>query len=217
MGRVFEIALAAAVIGFTASPGLAQVATVNGVALSPTQSTTVHFGGPAGTTATADLFLKLTNGNVGGNGIYNFEYTFTNTNTAVSNLVDFGFTTSPTLLGVSGSGMFFALNPNNFPGGYTVNVCAYTGNNCDAANGQADLFSGNFALTFAPNTNSISLGNFVDRYASLTQLNGISGEGTPVGAVPEPATWAMMMLGFGAMGASLRRGRRRSGRLLQIA
>ena len=27
------------------------------------------------------------------------------------------------------------------------------------------------------------------------------------GAVPEPATWAMMMLGFGAMGASLRRRR----------
>ena len=29
--------------------------------------------------------------------------------------------------------------------------------------------------------------------------------GAATGAVPEPATWAMMMLGFGAMGASLRR------------
>lgn len=217
MGRVFKIALAAATIGFSASPGLAQLATVNGVALSPTQSTTVHFGGPAGSTASADLFLTLTNGNLAGNGIYNFAYTFTNTNAAVSNLVDFGFTTSPTLLGISGTGMGFVLNPNNFPGGYTVSACAFSGNNCDAANGQADLFSGNFALTFAPNTNSISLGNFVDRYASLTQLNGISGEGTPVGAVPEPATWAMMLLGFGAMGASLRRSRRRSGKMLQIA
>ena len=37
------------------------------------------------------------------------------------------------------------------------------------------------------------------------------------GAVPEPATWAMMLLGFGAMGASLRRSRRRSGKILQIA
>ncbi|WP_294942013.1 PEPxxWA-CTERM sorting domain-containing protein [Tardiphaga sp.] len=36
-------------------------------------------------------------------------------------------------------------------------------------------------------------------------------------AVPEPATWAMMLLGFGAMGASLRRSRRRSGKILQIA
>ena len=30
------------------------------------------------------------------------------------------------------------------------------------------------------------------------------------GAVPEPATWAMMLIGFGAMGVSLRRRRRAS-------
>lgn len=36
------------------------------------------------------------------------------------------------------------------------------------------------------------------------------------GAVPEPATWAMMLLGFGAMGVSLRR-RRRTQNLLQVA
>ena len=34
------------------------------------------------------------------------------------------------------------------------------------------------------------------------------------GAVPEPATWAMMLIGFGAMGVSLRR-RRRTSNLLQ--
>lgn len=31
----------------------------------------------------------------------------------------------------------------------------------------------------------------------------------PTGAVPEPATWALMILGFGAAGAALR-GRRRA-------
>ena len=36
------------------------------------------------------------------------------------------------------------------------------------------------------------------------------------GAVPEPATWAMMLLGFGAVGVSLRR-RRRTKTLLQAA
>lgn len=36
----------------------------------------------------------------------------------------------------------------------------------------------------------------------------------PVGAVPEPATWAMMLVGFGAMGFSLRRRRKT---LMQIA
>jgi hypothetical protein len=35
------------------------------------------------------------------------------------------------------------------------------------------------------------------------------------GAVPEPATWAMMLLGFGAVGFAMRRGRRPA--LLQLA
>lgn len=41
-------------------------------------------------------------------------------------------------------------------------------------------------------------------------------EAVAIGAVPEPGTWAMMLLGFGAMGVSLRR-RRRSLTLLQAA
>ena len=162
--------------------------------------TTIYFGGPAGTTATSSLYLMLTSANTG-TGVYNFNYIFTNTNPSVSNLTGFGFQTTPTLLGITGSGMNFVLNPINFPGGYDVDACAYVGNNCDAANNQGDLFSGAFSLTFAGGTSSISLTDFVDRYASLTQLGGISGEGTPVRPpVPEPATWAMMLLGFGGIG-----------------
>ena len=37
------------------------------------------------------------------------------------------------------------------------------------------------------------------------------------GAVPEPATWALMLLGFGAVGFAMRRQRKQDGRLLQIA
>ena len=40
--------------------------------------------------------------------------------------------------------------------------------------------------------------------------------GTPPG-VPEPATWAMMLFGFGAAGTALRRSRRRTTALAQIA
>lgn len=36
-------------------------------------------------------------------------------------------------------------------------------------------------------------------------------------AVPEPATWAMMLLGFGAVGMALRRSRRRRPSFLQLA
>lgn len=53
------------------------------------------------------------------------------------------------------------------------------------------------------NSNSTGLSN-----AALFQ--------TGAGAVPEPGTWAMMLLGFGAMGVSLRR-RRQTQALLQAA
>jgi hypothetical protein len=219
MRRVLMTALAATAMGF-ASPALAQSANVNGTALTSGQSTTIIFGGPAGTTASANLFLTLTGANTT-NGTFDFSYSFTNNNPSISNLVDFGFTTAPTLLNVAATGlnpqMSFVLNPNNFPGGFTVNACAFSGNNCDAANGQADAFAGTFELTFAGGTSSISLNNFVDRYASLSQIGGVSGEGTPVGGVPEPATWAMMLLGFGAIGMTMRRSRRRNPALAQIA
>ncbi|WP_308515780.1 PEPxxWA-CTERM sorting domain-containing protein [Sphingomonas flavescens] len=37
------------------------------------------------------------------------------------------------------------------------------------------------------------------------------------GAVPEPATWAMMLLGFGGIGMTMRRKQRRTGALMQVA
>jgi hypothetical protein len=37
------------------------------------------------------------------------------------------------------------------------------------------------------------------------------------GAVPEPGTWAMMLLGFAGIGTAVRRSRRKNGALLQIA
>jgi hypothetical protein len=36
-------------------------------------------------------------------------------------------------------------------------------------------------------------------------------------AVPEPATWAMMLLGFGAAGTAMRRSRRRTAQIAQLA
>jgi len=63
-----------------------------------------------------------------------------------------------------------------------------------------------------------------DGTSSLFRQNGTSGTGTTstfgfvtqfrtadtMGAVPEPSTWALMLLGFGAVGASLRRSKVRT-------
>jgi hypothetical protein len=50
----------------------------------------------------------------------------------------------------------------------------------------------------------------------VTNLSAVPGQGQVVriAAVPEPATWAMMIAGFGAVGAGMRRQRRRSPALL---
>jgi hypothetical protein len=55
----------------------------------------------------------------------------------------------------------------------------------------------------------------VGGYESDNHTVGIytaQGGGTPIGAVPEPATWAMMILGFGLIGTAMRR--RRTGAAL---
>src|SRR4051794_28399743 len=55
--------------------------------------------------------------------------------------------------------------------------------------------------------------NVCDATANSAAIREI---GTPRG-VPDPATWAMMLLGFGGIGMAMRRRRSNDGRLLQIA
>lgn len=55
---------------------------------------------------------------------------------------------------------------------------------------------------------------FLPHYADPGQCRENCG---PTGAVPEPATWAMMLMGFGATGFALRKGRRRKTALAQAA
>lgn len=54
--------------------------------------------------------------------------------------------------------------------------------------------------------------------SNMATAGDISGTATfDVRAVPEPATWALMLLGFGGIGMAMRRSRRRNGGLLQVA
>ena len=55
----------------------------------------------------------------------------------------------------------------------------------------------------------------LDSSFSFFQLKQNSYNGVP--AVPEPATWGMMLLGFAGIGMSLRRSRKRNPALLQVA
>jgi hypothetical protein len=60
----------------------------------------------------------------------------------------------------------------------------------------------------------INLSTYFPRNPGLSHVTFFNGS---VPAVPEPATWAMMLLGFGGIGASIRRAHRTGARLLQVA
>ena len=47
-------------------------------------------------------------------------------------------------------------------------------------------------------------------------VGNLTGLGSIAGSLPEPSTWALMLLGFGAIGAAMRR-TRKSDRLPQLA
>ncbi|MBI0477152.1 PEP-CTERM sorting domain-containing protein [Sphingomonas sp. MA1305] len=76
-------------------------------------------------------------------------------------------------------------------GNYVLSIGQYNFSQTEARAGTANFIRGatNFQTTFS---------------------NGITLNAGPTGAVPEPATWAMMILGMGAVGYAMRRAKRSS-------
>jgi PEP-CTERM motif-containing protein len=172
---------------------------------------TINFDSPV-SGLTSALVLTLTGGT--GNS---FDFTYNFTEVGDANLVGFGFDTNPNLASVTNAtGPLQFFSNTTFPGSGNIEACFNGGANCSSASGQAGSFSGGFTLNFS-GSGPFTLNDFVDRYASIAALNNQSGEGHPfVPAVPEPATWATMLLGFSGIGMAMRR-RRKDGRFLQIA
>lgn len=131
------------------------------------------------------------------------------------------------------NGLFPDNARGNFPGAGNINadICFKRGSqNCAGGGGTGlvlgESTSGTFTLAFnSQSLDAVAFDDFLVRYQSIygrtegkksKKLQGASGIGwgtaidnpveTPV--VPEPATWAMMITGFGMMGAAIRRRRR---------
>jgi hypothetical protein len=155
------------------------------------------------------------------NGAFSFAFTIDNTSAIASRVSVFGFDTQPDVANASIASAVYSqatLNGNvpNLDGSNAFRTC-FSGQNCSGG-GNAGITpadapaSGSFVLQVASAATALSVDRAFVRYQSLTLpgINSATGLGT-ITAVPEPATWAMMIGGFGLVGAVARRRVRVSG------
>lgn len=151
-----------------------------------------------------------------------FDYTVNNTSSApitASRISIFGFNTDPDFNSTTSTGLFSVVGSGNVPQlQFSAEACYKPGggsNNCAGGGGNGVLIggseSGTFTLNFGSAQNAITLDSLFVRYQSIDGpgLNGSSGVGVPTSVVPEPASWAMMIVGFGLAGTMIRSARRR--------
>ena len=152
-------------------------------------------------------------------GDYSFSYSLLNNSTITSRVSGFAFNTNPDVNAGTASGLFPNLRfDGSYPNGVgSVGVCLNDGGNSCQGGGNGGLMNGaaagngSFTLDFGNTTPAtLTLSNFAVRYQSLTVGSG-SGTGRLIPAVPEPGTWAMMLIGFGGIGYSMRRRRKTTG------
>jgi hypothetical protein len=186
---------------------------------------------------TAQLTLTFKNVSTDGK-TYAFYYSLFNSSSGQvtgSRVSSFGFDTNPNVSGGKVTGAFDVLHLGDaYPVIKDPEVCVFDPNNpkggvCTGSGGGiniGDKGEGMLYLTFAsvPTGNSITLSNFVDRYQSITgvkiggkYVTSAVGQETNIVALPEPATWALMLIGFGGMGVALRRRRRSPNEPLKAA
>jgi PEP-CTERM motif len=167
----------------------------------------------AGLSGTLDLMLESDAGNR-----KTFSFKFTNTSSALvsaARISAWGFNSTPDITGASivGGTVFDNISNGPVPGLPRIEFCATTGPNCAGGGGDGVLLgqsaTGAFELTFASAAKFVNLDQFFVRYQSIEApgITGGSGVGTVVSGVPEPASWAMLICGFGLAGAALRRRR----------
>jgi hypothetical protein len=117
------------------------------------------------------------------------------------------------------SSLFGTITGSEFTGSVDSNnilTFTYTPGTGDPAIHYFGLSQANtYDLFYDPNAiTSLSI-NLTTYFANNPGLSHLDVFDTTVRSVPEPATWAMMMIGFGAIGFSMRR--RSKGRLQQLA
>lgn len=225
--------LAASVLAATATPALAQSVVYGGNTYTSGQTIpTISYIGVNTPDAMGNLTLTFT----GTSGLdYLFNWTLTNTSGSSqgtgANISAFGFdilggtvdaSTSTVNTSVGTAVIDTVLSGSNISGGLNkLDICFSAGPSCaGGTNGgprAGETYSGTLGIEFTSALpTSITLTNPIIRFQNTVPTG--SDIGTPGGTppMPEPGTWALMLLGFGATGMAMRRSRK-SGLLTQIA
>lgn len=209
----------------------APAAAVTTLSFAGPETQTVIFDGftdKGGSVAGLGARLDLTLVAIGG-GKAAFEYKLTNLSAApvdAARISLFGFDVAG-FKGASASGDYARVGSGNVPMIGAADVCfaaAGRGGSCAGGGGAGiwggEAASGAFTLTFADTGLPLVLDNLFVRYQAIdSKALGIKGgsgvgqgrlwqdPGGNNGVVPEPATWLMLIAGFGLVGLSMRRRR----------
>jgi hypothetical protein len=187
-----------------------------------------------GLTAVLKLTLVSVSGGstAAGDTTWKFNYTVINSSTSpvtTSRVSEFGFDTASTSTlktsSVSGTGPFGYHGSGNFPIAGNRQICFKGQNNGNCAGGGGTGVnkggspqSGTFTLVFNNKIKNLSLEDLVIRWQNISTssrqncLNNSSGIGyaTSSESTPEPSTWAMLLVGFGGLGAMIRSRRKKT-------
>jgi hypothetical protein len=228
MKSFLKAAVAASAL-FAATPAAAAIVVYNGVEYGVGETITVDFTGTdsdGNDGLAGQLMLTLQDPTAGSD--YVFAYSIANTATdpdqADSRLTGFGFNVDPDIDGATEDGPL-TVHSGNISNSTILEFCLTSnpnGNNCAGGGGDGDAVGGGaiegfFTLLYdGDDPTIITLTGLTTRFQSTGPDGEGSGIGTPNNSVPEPGTWAMMLLGFGVIGGAMRR-QRRAAHLLQMA
>lgn len=135
-------------------------------------------------------------------------------------ITGFGFDVGGTTLrGVTATGEFDRVRSGNVGGGFQTDYCFLAaGNSCDSNSNSGirpdDDEDGTIRLLFATRQDMVELSNLYVRWqgpqvdralAAHPDQPAISMQWMEADPAPEPAAWALMILGFGLVGAAARR------------
>lgn len=218
MKRLLLTALATVAIGVTATPASATTTLCSNGSGCLTNETNVNLVQASGVTTVqgdingTSIDVAITGTGVNGSDLLDADHgqasvSMTDTTTAL-NSITFALLDGATF----GSAEFNLLSGGKTP--FAVSACTSDGT-CDSIN-LSDPQGSNWFDIIAPTGTAYTR-------ATVTAASGFGFTDFKqlrfdnFAAVPEPATWAMMLLGFGAIGTAMRRNRRRNATLMQIA